>query len=145
MPPQTDLCWRAELSTSHLTWQIFVLLVFYHGSKGTAPPRLLPPAQPFPAPAPTFQGRAVGTGNWERPGCTWQCLGAEGGCRITTPWRGLTLARPRRAGHRAEPAPRCCPASHAAFILVLWQVAWSRLISTSCLKSISGLFASFYL
>lgn len=119
IPPQTNLCWRAKLSTPHLTWLIFALHVFLHGAKGTAPPRLPPPAQPFPAPAPIFQGRAVGTRNWERPGCTWQCLGAEGGCGITTPWRGLTQVRPRRAGHGAEPAPRCCPASHAAFILVL--------------------------
>lgn len=118
--PHKPICAGEPSSqTSHLTWLIFVLHVFLHGAKGTASPRLPPPAQPFPAPAPTFQGRAVGTRNWERPGCTWQCLGAEGGCRIPTPWRGLTLVRPRRAGCRAEPAPRCCPASHAAFILVL--------------------------
>lgn len=113
--PQTNLCWRAKLLTSHLTWLIFVLLIFLHPSaKGTAPPRLPPPAQPFPVPAPTLQGRAVGTRNWEGPGCTWQCLGAEGGRRTTTPggdwpWWGHSEQGTGQSQHHAAAWPHTLP------------------------------------
>lgn len=122
------------------------------------------PAVPLPAPVPTFRGRARDIGNWGRQGHARQRLVAAGSCEASAPWRGATPAivtvRRRRAGcrqaagaHQAGSLPAAGRSRHRApdrpcappFILFLWQVAWSRLISTSCLKSISGLFASFYL
>lgn len=79
--------------------------------------------------SPTSSTFPCASAHSSRKGCGHQELGrarmhlAMPGCRGRVQdhhtWRGLTLARTRRAGHRAEPAPRCCLASHAAFILVL--------------------------